>query len=1116
MPPKAKGQSAQADNISSLVSNQVFLKTLKESADAIGRNLAKLSHGGDSGDEEDDLAKRKTDAARAMAAAAQAAELSSSKQAKLESSRSFKISREAEDSDNDGEDETLSDEYQEEHLDDDFLNFTENDLHEDDADEFELQAHKTLVASLFDQMKVEQRVDAAAGIELWLEEVRKSCHDESLIINELEDVTILAGEGLDSKRSEIAGMVANRNVINITAMRNFLDNVTNDRSARLQELKLRDKTAFEQFWEGLHGTTESYKKRKKEELEKSVRLTSAAQAFELTGDKSVATPAGYEEEGESKASVQEGKQQLASQMLQVIASQQDEIAYLRSLSEIGTQAMDALKLSLSYVRKMKIETIDDEKGWSLHDDTSADKNVALHLGQVMGRLQMQVFQELLDSKEGRDQVFRSVEEEAAGLAEAHLKQSQLDDEVAELREQAQQLRTQIKQAPTGQARCEELKKQISAAKDAQQTRSANKRKALIAVARMEDGDVEEEEKEFTWAPPDDDVRKEFENNVFEYRQILLESEAVNMVMLANLQTAKDNASFEANQRATGIVIFEDTEVEREAIQEKLQAAQLQLQTLKREFQQMNLESQSSQKYLAELRQNKEQASKDAAEERKKETKAKLRRNSQSGTRRSGVDASNVDAASENMLAKEDKLVMRPEFKTKAAEEDYRQSLFACGLLDKKGEPTMDDEITLQPKGLDAATLKALQWDLLRTNGKLQTRLGDLKAKFQAAWGSELPLPDGGAREGGGGGGGGGDAPDLTRRSPRELTKQLSGLLGVGTGQAGSRRASKAAEGSGITEVAVNEKKSEKAVDDKEQQKTGASDQRHHLNTKQGESVKSDDKHPDSVTQPEADLDGRKHEKHKTDDSAGQSAAEAVVTDLGGNRGQVGKVAICNTNTDSNRKQSAAQLIAPEVPAETDVKLMALLTLWNELSELNVHVEDVTKRIHHAKVAQQLQPTGPVLSATPAPKVSDEIPPENREMRRVVNKQQKDLNSLRKKWWDGNNKASKGDVESVQVQAAVKLLLQKPPPIPKGSDDWSDDSDFGEDSSDASLKGAATNQIKETISPQILQRLKAAGRLGVQLATGPTGASAWPLRTGSAEGSGSASQGAAEPASALPS
>jgi len=150
--------------------------------------------------------------------------------------------------------------------------------------------------------------------------------------------------------------------------------------------------------------------------------------------------------------------------------------------------------------------------------------------------------------------------------------------------------------------------------------------------------------------------------------------------------------------------------------------------------------------------------------------------------------------------------------------------------------------------------------------------------------------------------------------------------------------------------------------------------------------------------------------------------------------------------------------------EREDQIKELLFWQKENTRLEEQLKGINEKIHAAKQKMINQQAGIVEPAIVVQKVVVEEPEENRLMKKEVRAKQRELNKLRKQWYAfrGGVAGHSQEGSSGGPQAAVRMLLRKPPPTPPPPPTPSPeerDTPVGKESSSAST-GSGKRQLVE--------------------------------------------------------
>jgi len=220
----------------------------------------------------------------------------------------------------------------------DFLNFDSEALrHADDT--FDVQLSQQRVTELLENLHHDERVAGAEEIVAWFNRKADQSAAEVKALEDQEEECSQEVQMIDSAHDSVTGMLETRDMRTIEKMRRFY----------MQFRQLCPKHA------GLEGL-ENLDEETVDEKGEMVRRRRVAAAKNGPGKKS-AKSTGHNELDQ---------QDIAAQLLDVIAQQQDEIAHLRTKSELCNKQTEAYKAALDYIRSQ------EKDGQSLEEVLQSD------------------------------------------------------------------------------------------------------------------------------------------------------------------------------------------------------------------------------------------------------------------------------------------------------------------------------------------------------------------------------------------------------------------------------------------------------------------------------------------------------------------------------------------------------------------------------------------------------------------------------------------------------------------------------------------------------------------------------------------------------------------------
>eukprot|EP00931_Biecheleriopsis_adriatica_P091690 TRINITY_DN65576_c0_g1_i1.p1 TRINITY_DN65576_c0_g1~~TRINITY_DN65576_c0_g1_i1.p1 ORF type:complete len:1198 (+),score=310.14 TRINITY_DN65576_c0_g1_i1:69-3596(+) len=124
-----------------------------------------------------------------------------------------------------------------------------------------------------------------------------------------------------------------------------------------------------------------------------------------------------------------------------------------------------------------------------------------------------------------------------------------------------------------------------------------------------------------------------------------------------------------------------------------------------------------------------------------------------------------------------------------------------------------------------------------------------------------------------------------------------------------------------------------------------------------------------------------------------------------------------------------------VSKEAQEGALELLRIYSEMEDIQAQIADAENRIRRAKHGAAMPGSADTGSVAA---VVDDVPEENKLLRKEVQKKQRELNYLRKFWLTEKGKSEKiGPRQALYVEPATRLLLQRRPEMPAKSENGSE-------------------------------------------------------------------------------
>mmetsp|Transcript_34773 Transcript_34773/g.64408 ORF Transcript_34773/g.64408 Transcript_34773/m.64408 type:complete len:1930 (-) Transcript_34773:216-6005(-) len=387
--------------------------------------------------------------------------------------------------------------------DSDFLNFEESELR--GFDSFNCTASHQYITHLLDRLHTSQRVDSTQLIADWFAQAAAISRKTDMELDEKEDLCIAEFMALDRAHGELQSAMETRDMGSIEHMRRFynkvlaLRNATPNSSYLQKEPSGRKRGALKTGESAMNAAAKAALQRRRSQ-------SAARRRLQLQGE--LATQQ-KEDSSPSKRSLLQSTDKagegvrsslLASELLEVISCQQDEIAHLRTRADMNVSKTEAMRQALEHIRLEREEDEEEnKKGESGKDSpgpfrTAAqreagprsaaaaarksrkDRPPLSEMGQeelenINENMRMKGIAELLITKEGRSFLERCGGEHGRKVIEAHARSAEIMEQCENLQLQMQSLQEQIDAVGDPRDREEHLKQEIAKRRESMSTSS---------------------------------------------------------------------------------------------------------------------------------------------------------------------------------------------------------------------------------------------------------------------------------------------------------------------------------------------------------------------------------------------------------------------------------------------------------------------------------------------------------------------------------------------------------------------------------------------------------------------------------------------------------------------
>lgn len=388
--------------------------------------------------------------------------------------------------------------------DEEFLNFQASDLQGWD-DDFNLRRSQLHVNQLLDEIKVDQRVKATTAIRDWFDKAAGDSEQMTVALDKSEQACTAKGQELDAAADQVRAQLELRgsqvmrhmqkfhchieSLRDLAGVEDHLEDSDDDDEAlpaKFNSKKAQDDgsrrgskwaNAVKRGSKALHTmrmseTTEAQaqqqeanSQRRKELMEDMMEeqnMTSPAAAG-TKPKKKVKSAAG----GKAK-----GQRLLASDILEVIAQQQEEIAHLRTKSEVGSKRLESMKCVLEFLSAH--QALEEEPaapnarasmvGMAAGSGLPALTDAAAELlAELRENEQMRQMEELLYTTEGREFLAKCAAESGNNVLEAQTKHAETSEEASKLEQNIKQLEEELASIPQAAERIRILQEELQVA-----------------------------------------------------------------------------------------------------------------------------------------------------------------------------------------------------------------------------------------------------------------------------------------------------------------------------------------------------------------------------------------------------------------------------------------------------------------------------------------------------------------------------------------------------------------------------------------------------------------------------------------------------------------------------
>lgn len=356
-----------------------------------------------------------------------------------------------------------------------FLEFQDHDLREVD-DAFNIDVSRNQITNLFEKLHTDERVQVATNISDWFAAAADASKyvEEELVSKDRECAE--AVERQDNTHAELRSQLESHDLHAIECMRRF--------HTRMQVLRPAPKSTSRQHLasdaRGNHA--HRYPVVGSHGHHRNVDNMGIHHAIHHVTEHIDAAKDGAEESTEVKTTVNTSV--LASELLDVIARQQNEIAHLHTRSDINSKRTEAVKAALEWVRA---EQDVAENGGRARAQKAMPFAAKELLDEMNERMKMKAMTELLASKDGRQFLSKCVQSHGgSAFLEAPMKTAELVEEYESLVQEKKRLNAQLIQVGYPRDREEALRRELE-----------NRKLALAQAAK------DSNTKAFGAAPADD-------------------------------------------------------------------------------------------------------------------------------------------------------------------------------------------------------------------------------------------------------------------------------------------------------------------------------------------------------------------------------------------------------------------------------------------------------------------------------------------------------------------------------------------------------------------------------------------------------------------------------------
>lgn len=399
-------------------------------------------------------------------------------------------------------------------------------------DSFNVPGAKLHVDELLAQMKTELTYEKTKVINFWFEDAVVGCQEAEEELEKKEQDCIAEFESLEQAHLDLQSEVEGRSMNSIMFMRKFYQHVVN---ARMPKREKKDEKRNAGFMPDFESAEEARQRAKKEERRRRLMA-------EMAGEKAVfgkdndfgfgGDDAGQDVEefmddvnsihakaADARRKTEEARLMLqrqksmagrpipaamiASELLEVISAQQDEIANFRTRTDVDAKTAETVRLALEHGRVEREREEAEQAGNKSKKlpKVNLTEQARETMNDVTEQVRMKVITEMVGTKEGRALLQQCAGEAASNILEAQAQASDIVEETDLLKRHMEELQEAIDAVGSRKEREDSLREAVAEAKKAKEEEARRAAEEAALKAKMEEEEKRQGSKENADAPP---------------------------------------------------------------------------------------------------------------------------------------------------------------------------------------------------------------------------------------------------------------------------------------------------------------------------------------------------------------------------------------------------------------------------------------------------------------------------------------------------------------------------------------------------------------------------------------------------------------------------------------